>query len=300
MVRMLVVLGIGVGLGVAAQPTAEALLTWAQRHWEKVGLGAVEALLADFAPGGGVAFLGGPADGLYAGPALATGWERFLRAVAPQGLRILPEPRAFPESGLVHGLLELAGPEGPVTLEAYLRFSPEGQLLGADYVVVEGLLPRGPQADGEIGAGEYPQGVEDPRSRVSLFWRNGWVVFLGALRSPGTGWVAVGFDPVNRMQGANYLIAAVTGAGLLVEDHYGTGPTTHRRDRREDLLRAAGRIAGGATVVEFVIPLDSGDPEDKPLRPGRTYTVLLAYHRSSPSFAVQHTARGAVQIALEG
>lgn len=49
----------------------------------------MEALLAGFAPEGGAAFLGGPADGPYAGPALAAGWERFLRAVAPQGLRIL-------------------------------------------------------------------------------------------------------------------------------------------------------------------------------------------------------------------
>lgn len=49
----------------------------------------------------------------------------------------------------------------------------------------------------------------------------------------------------------------------------------------------------------FVIPLDSADSEDKPLVPGRTYTVLLAYHRTSTSFATPHSARGSVQMKLE-
>lgn len=112
--------------------------------------------------------------------------------------------------------------------------------------------------------------------------------------------VVAGFDPEFRMQGANYIIAAVTVDGLAIEDHFGTGPTSHRRDARNDVLRAAGIATGGQTVVEFVIPLDSGDAEDKPLLPGRTYTVLLAYHRTSGSFAAIHSARGSVQMELQG
>jgi hypothetical protein len=111
--------------------------------------------------------------------------------------------------------------------------------------------------------------------------------------------VSAGFDPVNRMQGANYIIAAVTSGGIVIEDHFGSGTTSHRRDRREDILRAAGTVSGGQTIVEFAIPLDSLDAEDKPLVPGRTYTVLLAYHRSSTSLTTLHTARGSVQITLE-
>ncbi len=154
--------------------------------------------------------------------------------------------------------------------------------------------------DGRIEAQEYARNVREPASGVEFFWRNGLVVLVGALRSPGTGWVSVGFDPVRAMQGANYIIAAVSGGQLLIEDHFGTGTTAHRKDAREDILLAAGGVEGGTTAVEFVIPLDSGDPEDKALKPGGTYTVLLAYHRSSPSFIVRHTARGSVRIQLEG
>ncbi|MBC7220980.1 hypothetical protein H5T55_05865 [Candidatus Bipolaricaulota bacterium] len=125
------------------------------------------------------------------------------------------------------------------------------------------------------------------------------LVLFTALHSPGTGWVSAGFDPVNRMQGANYILAAVTPGGLVIEDHFGTGTTSHRRDGREDILRAAGTASGGQTVVEFAVPLDSNDPEDKLLIPGRTYTVLLAYHRSSTSFTALHTARGSVEMKLE-
>ncbi|MCX7750262.1 MAG: DOMON domain-containing protein [Candidatus Bipolaricaulota bacterium] len=297
---VLLLLSALVGVGVlGAEPTGEELLAWALRHWDDVGAGRPEAVAAWFAPEAGVAFLGGPVDGFHYGGDVLQAWRAFFAAVPARGVALAGVTRAIPEARLVYGTLELATERGPVVVDSYLRFSPEGKILGADYVLVRGLGPAGPVVDGALGEGEYRSSVQDGGSGVALSWRNGLVVLYAALRSPGTGWVSAGFDPVNRMQGANYVIAAVTSSGLAIEDHFGSGTTSHRRDRREDVLRAAGTVSGGRTTVEFVIPLDSLDPEDKALVPGRTYTVLLAYHRSSTSFTTLHSARGSVRMTLE-
>lgn len=52
------------------------------------------------------------------------------------------------------------------------------------------------------------------------------------------------------------------------------------------------------TVLEFLIPLDSGDAWDKPLSPGGTYTVLVSYHGSSDKITLMHTGRGSVTVKL--
>ncbi len=295
LVAVLTMVAVGSAL---AQPTGDDLGRWALAHWEALGSGSAEAVAAGFASGGGVAFIGTAWDGFYYGAGVQAAWNQFFAAFPVQGHAFSGVVRAVAESSLVYGSLELALPGGAVTVDAFLRFFPDGKIRAADYVVaVSGTAI--PVTDGRIADGEYVRSAQDRGSGVTLHWRNGLVVLFAALRSPGTGWVSAGFDPVNRMQGANYIIAAVTPGGLVIEDHFGSGTTSHTRDRRDDVLRAAGTVSGGQTVVEFVIPLDSGDPEDKALVPGRTYTVLLAYHRSSTSFTAIHTARGSIQMKLE-
>lgn len=297
--RLLIAMcAVAVGWVAVGQPTGNDLVEWALAHWEAVGSGKVDAAVAGFAANGGVAFLGTEWDGFYYGPDVRTAWAQFFAAFPVQGHALPGVVRAVAEARLVYGAVEFVVPGRAVLVESFLRFSSDGQILAADYVVADSGTPV-PVTDGAIGDGEYRQSAQDPRSGVTLFWRNGLVVLFAALRSPGTGWVSAGFDPVNRMQGANYIIAAVTPAGIVIEDHFGTGTTSHRRDTREDVLRAAGTVVDGQTVVEFIIPLDSGDAEDKVLVPGQTYTVLLAYHRSSGSFTAIHSARGSVQMKLE-
>jgi len=123
------------------------------------------------------------------------------------------------------------------------------------------------------------------------------------LRSPGTGYIAIGFDPDHRMQGANYILCAVRNGQVVTRDDFGTGPLAHSSDvangGRDNVLEAAGTERNGQTTVEFVIPLDSGDPMDKPLMPGSTYQVLVAYHNSSDDFSDRHSQRGVGEIRLE-
>lgn len=90
-------------------------------------------------------------------------------------------------------------------------------------------------------------------------------MLLVGLSSSGQGWLAVGFDPVRRMQGANVVIAAVSEEWLAIEDHYGASPISHRQDLQDHVLLAAGTESEAGTQLEFIIPLDSGDPQDRPL-----------------------------------
>jgi hypothetical protein len=153
--------------------------------------------------------------------------------------------------------------------------------------------------DGAVAEDEYPNMLEDPGTGMTVYWRNDALRLAMALIAPGSGWVSAGLDPEVAMQGANYILAAVTEAGVIVEDHFGSGRFSHSVDDQQDILGAAGQEADGETIVEFVILLDSGDPEDKVLLSGERYDLLLAFHASSDSLTARHTDRGSVQIELE-
>lgn len=176
-------------------------------------------------------------------------------------------------------------------------FDPENRVIEEDFLLY-GFpgIDQPPAFDGRISAGEYPHEVKS--AGVKFSFGNGNVLLFGALWAPGTGWVSVGFDPELGMQGANYVITWVDQEGVHAEDHYGNGPTSHRKDRDSHVFRVAGVEESGVTSVEFIIPLHSGDPEDKPMARGKTYGILLAYHRNSDAL-IRHTARGKISITLE-
>ncbi|MBN1835885.1 MAG: hypothetical protein JW820_08540 [Spirochaetales bacterium] len=110
--------------------------------------------------------------------------------------------------------------------------------------------------------------VEGPRLRL-------------VLEAPTRGWVGIGFKPEFKMQGANFLIGYVRRGEAFIEDHAGTHKDKHGADTRlegtRDVELVAGSEADGRTRLEFTIPLDSGDPRDKPLVPGERVPLLLCY-----------------------
>ena len=155
-----------------------------------------------------------------------------------------------------------------------------------------------PAIDGRIGLSEYAHYLYDSGTGIRVYWSNDAAVLTVGLISPGTGWVSAGFDPVDAMQGANFVLAAIVDGVLVIEDHYGTSRFGHSIDASQDILEAAGAETEGTTVVEFRIPLDSGDGRDKPLLPGSTYSMLLAYHASSDSLGQRHTKRSTIEITV--
>lgn len=101
------------------------------------------------------------------------------------------------------------------------------------------------------------------------------------LTAPTTGWVAVGFDPVSAMDEADLLIGYVAGGTLELRDDYGTGQVTHASDislgGTDDAEPITGSESEGETVIEFRVPLDSGDDYDKVYTEGSSYDVIFAY-----------------------
>ncbi len=155
--------------------------------------------------------------------------------------------------------------------------------------------------DGVIYAGEYAHSTE--AAGFEIHWSNDARLLRVGLISPATGYLAIGFDPVNRMQGANVILGAVTDGKTVVRDDFGTEAVAHSPDvaggGTNDILEAAGLEANGRTYLEFVIPLDSGDSMDKPLVPGNAYKVLVSYHETSDDFSTWHSRRGSGTITLD-
>jgi hypothetical protein len=155
--------------------------------------------------------------------------------------------------------------------------------------------------DGVIDLGEYSHSIDVVDVRVS--WANDASVLRVGLASPGGGYVAIGFDPEDRMKGANIVIGYVHEGVTFVRDDFGTSVNGHTADTdrggEDNILSSAGTEWGDHTVIEFVIPLDSGDEMDKPLRPGGTYTILVAYHDLQDGFEARHSRRGTGEITLD-
>jgi len=156
-----------------------------------------------------------------------------------------------------------------------------------------------PFIDGVISAGEYRHTLTDSATGIELSWQHDGSSLYVGLVSQGTGWVAIGFDPEQRMKGANIIIAAVDNGGAVARDHFGTSPTGHREDSQSEIIQVAGSESGGKTVIEFSIPLQSDDPSDKGLAQGQTVPIILAYHATSDSFSARHTKRSTTQITLD-
>ena len=202
----------------------------------------------------------------------------------------------------------LAGLEHPIDV----KFSPDGTTM---YILDfgnfgepgSGVLWKvtkkawAGKVDGVIAEGEYPHSTEVVG--VKVYWANNAEELHVGLASPGKGFVAIGFDPERRMKGANIIITAVKDGQVVTRDDFGIAETNHAPDTslggEDNVLAAAGTESEEGTVVEFAIPLDSGDQFDKPLEPGKTYNIIVSYHRTSDSFSTRHSNRGHGEITID-
>lgn len=156
-----------------------------------------------------------------------------------------------------------------------------------------------PLIDGLILEGEYARSLVDAQTGMTVTWHIHREILYVGLISPGTGWLSIGFEPTRQMQGANIIIAGIARDVLTIEDHYGDSPISHRKDAVDHIIQAAGSEVDGQSVVEFAIPLDSGDDQDKALTAGARITIILAYHRSDDRLTARHSERSTTSIVLE-
>ena len=89
-------------------------------------------------------------------------------------------------------------------------------------VTVEEVAARvtGYSIDGVIGANEYVHHSEV--AGIEIHWSNDATYLRMGLVAPGTGYVSIGFDPVRKMEGANYVIGYVQDGKGYFRDDFGT------------------------------------------------------------------------------
>jgi hypothetical protein len=123
------------------------------------------------------------------------------------------------------------------------------------------------------------------------------------LAAPTKGWVGIGFNPEKPkdMKGANFIIGYVKEGKAEAFDHYGIAESKHQDDSaidgRIDFSNLSGSEQDGQTVLEFTVPLDSGDPADRPILAEDDSIILLAYGRSD-SIVLKHRFRAMLRVNL--
>lgn len=157
-------------------------------------------------------------------------------------------------------------------------------------------------ADGVIAPGEYAH--QTVIGKVTFYWSNDDQYLYLAAEAETSGWLGIGLDPENRMQGANYIIAADRNGAPSLYDAYGQGAVgaTHPEDTQiggsDDLVASAVLVQGGVVRLEAQIPLDSGDQYDKVLQPGETYPVIVATGTGF-QFSAPHDFRAMGEMTLD-
>lgn len=157
--------------------------------------------------------------------------------------------------------------------------------------------------DGIISPGEYSKNLSLSSGRYTVHWRNDASDLFMALEGRTEGFVAIGFEPVQAMMGADMFMGWVSGGEATVLDLnstgiYGPHPPDEDLGGRNDVLEFGGNESSGWTVVEFKRKMNTLDPFDKSFLPGQTVNIIWSMS-SSDSLAHRHNVRGASSLTLE-
>lgn len=141
---------------------------------------------------------------------------------------------------------------------------------------------------------------------ITIAWLAEGDSLQAEVTAPTTGWVAAGFDPTLGMRDANILIGYfdADSSAAMIRDDWGTSPSSHESDillgGTGDVISFDASEDAGSTTLAFTILLDTGDAYDKPLEPGSTYSVILAYGPDgADDFTTQHELATVTTITLQ-
>lgn len=119
--------------------------------------------------------------------------------------------------------------------------------------------------------------------------------------APTTGWLAIGFNPSDRLKNTYLIMGCHTGGSPRLVEHYAVKPGDYRPivefGGQPQATRINGTEKGGKTRLRFSLPLKAADHYRKDLHPGRQYFMLMAYSRSD-DFQHHSIMRTSVQITL--
>ena len=191
-----------------------------------------------------------------------------------------------------------------------MRRSPgkvrRGPVLAALLILIL-LFPSGtvrgaqPVVDGVISPQEYVSSSVLADGLYTLSWTvSGDTVWFG-VQAATTGWVALGLDPQQMMQGADMVFGWVSGGKATVLDQYATGtfgphPDDTTLGATMDILSSAGTEQQGAMAIEFSRKRVTGDAYDKPVPTSGSLKIIWAF--GSSDGISPHARRGTATIAV--
>lgn len=166
---------------------------------------------------------------------------------------------------------------------------------GAPPVVVPRSAGPAPVADGAVGEGEYRGLYADAATGITVHWQADSAALYCALRSPGRGWLAIGFgSPGMRGSVMAFALAGPDGR-WTVEEHAGKAFYRHARSDSSRLAGSAG-LSDGRTVMEFSIPLRLAN--GAVISTAAPVPFILAYHRDRAGGG-KHSKRSSGTMVLE-
>ena len=122
-----------------------------------------------------------------------------------------------------------------------------------------------------------------------------------ALKAKTNGYLAIGFEPSQRMQDADIILGFVKDGKATVADMFSTGPTgPHPPDEQQggknDVAVFGGSNKDGVTIIEFERKLDTGDAKDKTIKTGDN-KIIWAISEDA-AFSGKHAKRGSGILKL--
>lgn len=155
-------------------------------------------------------------------------------------------------------------------------------------------------------AASYDHEIE--ANKVAFSWKIDGDIMHAKMSAKTKGWVAVGFNPTEKMKGANFILGFVKNGKAEITDHYGSSAVNHSVDTKnggsEDVTLVGGSEEKGITTIEFTMPINSSDKNDSVLSIDGDTVVLLAYamrdsfkarHKGDPGMITVNLATGAVK-----
>ena len=148
--------------------------------------------------------------------------------------------------------------------------------------------------DGKIGTDEYSSAgrfVDEDTGMEAYLLHDGENLYVG-LRNPGQGWVAIGFgyNIEDLDEGASVVIGYIDSGKLMIREFHASEITGEMEVKPVKELGGASHIIsakgaeGGATTIEFVVPLNASDRYGIHLKPGKVYPLIIAFNDSLKEF----------------
>jgi len=189
------------------------------------------------------------------------------------------------------------------SLGPYDDFTTEHLHRGSGTLLIGGYEPPGTgDLDGVVEVGEYEYSVSWNFGKYVLYWRIDDDTVSWAIEAQTEGWVSIGFDPENMMQGADIYFGWVDRGEAHMIDAYATGPTgPHPPDIHlggtTDILAFNATEVDGITTLEFSRLLVTGDVWDKNIPTWGELKIIWAMS-DVDDFAASHPVNGTDSILM--